>query len=166
MKLFILSGADKWSNTFSGWKQQNVLFVRRFRAADVRTVDGLKDVFFASSLFTLQFIPQRDRGAVLRKVYDGMVEGGAFVVTEKLFANSARLQDILAFQYYDFKRRKFSAEEILRKSRLRRSMLWDEQQLHDALCEAGFEPGDIQRFWQRYMFVGLMAVKRRTPLYR
>ncbi len=37
--------------------------------------------------------------------------------------------------------------------------LWDEQQLHDALCEAGFEPGDIQRFWQRYMFVGLMAVK-------
>ena len=69
----------------------------------------------------MQFIPQRDRGAVLRKVYDGMVEGGAFVVTEKLFANSARLQDILAFQYYDFKRRKFSAEEIL-LNRLRRQM--------------------------------------------
>ena len=46
---------------------------------------------------------------------------------------------------------------------MRRSMqLWDEQQLHDALCEAGFEPGDIQRFWQRYMFVGLMAVKRKA----
>ncbi len=93
-----------------------------FRAADVLTFDGLKNMSFASSLFTLQFIPQRDRVAVLRKVYDGMIDGGGLVIAEKTLANSARLQDILAFQYYDLKRPHFSAEEILvKEQRLRRS---------------------------------------------
>ena len=149
----------------SGWKQQNVLFVRRFRAADVRTVDGLKDVFFRQ--FAVHFAVH-SAARPRRRLAEGLRRHGrgrCVWSPRKLFANSARLQDILAFQYYDFKRRKFSAEEILLKEQgLRRQMqLWDEQQLHDALCEAGFEPGDIQRFWQRYMFVGLMAVKRRRP---
>jgi hypothetical protein len=37
----------------------------------------------------------------------------------------------------------------------------DEARLEDMLCEAGFEARAIQRIWQSYLFVAMIAIK--TP---
>lgn len=57
----------------------------------------------ACSLFTVQFLPSRSKARFLRRVCDGLVPGGALMIAEKQLAMTGRMQDALAFQYYDFK---------------------------------------------------------------
>jgi hypothetical protein len=107
---------------------------------------------------------QRDRPSLLRRIHDGLVDGGALIIAEKVYANSAWSHDMMRSVYYDHKRRSFSAEQILDKERsLRGQMnLWSEARWEDALCEVGFQPEDIQCFWQNQLFVAWMA-RKGTP---
>jgi tRNA (cmo5U34)-methyltransferase len=134
----------------------------RFEVADARTFGGLQNMSLAISLFTLQFIPEADRLALLRRVHDGLIEGGALIIAEKVLAPTARAQNLFLGPHYDFKRRTFSEKEILEKERaLRWPMhVWYEGELIEVLCEAGFEVQEINRFWQSYFFIGLIAEKR------
>lgn len=135
----------------------------RFRVCDARSFD-FENVFLACSLFTMPFIPERDRLTLLRRVNDGLIEGGALIIAEKVLANSAKFQDILTFSYYDFKLQSFSAKDILDKERRLRGqmILWNEKQWLNALCETGFE---VQPVWRNYLFVAWMATKStRQPL--
>jgi hypothetical protein len=91
-------------------------------------------------------------------VYAGLNEGGALIFAEKVLASSAYFQNILTFNYYDFKLLSFSAEEILDKERsLRGQMIsWDEARWKNTLRGIGFQ---VQRFWQDGPFVAWLAVK-------
>jgi tRNA (cmo5U34)-methyltransferase len=133
-----------------------------FDVHDARKYRGFHDTSLITSLFTLQFIPEGDRPAVLRQIHEGLIEGGAFIIAEKVLAETSRFQDLFLGPYYDFKRRSFGATEILDKERaLRAGMrLWSEAELSDALAAAGFGPLQIHRFWQSYLFIGLIALKR------
>ena len=66
--------------------------------------------------------------------YNGLVEGGALILSEKVLAKNAKIQDMLAFTYYDFKREAFSASEILDKEKSIRDQmhLWSEYKLFNA----------------------------------
>jgi tRNA (cmo5U34)-methyltransferase len=129
----------------------------RFEVRDARSFT-FDNVSLACSIFTLQFIPERDRSSLLRRWYAGLVEGGALIIGEKILAKDARSHDMLRSVYYDFKRPSFGAEQILDKERSLRGqmVLWDEARWEDALSEAGFE---FQRFWQNHLFVAWVAVK-------
>ena len=100
-----------------------------FEVADVRNFPGLLDMSYATSMFTLQFIPEPDKLAVVERIYKGLRPGGALLIAEKALASTARLQDALTFPYYDFKRKHFRPDEILDKERsLRGQMtLWSEE---------------------------------------
>jgi tRNA (cmo5U34)-methyltransferase len=141
------------------WRTRRARNVR-FQICDARSFDGYENLSLACSLFTLQFIPERDRLSLLRRVCDGLIEGGALIIAEKVLANSARFQDALTFDYYDFKLQNFSAQEILDKERSLRGqmVLWDETRLRDALRDAGFQPA-VQSFWRNYFFVAMVAMK-------
>lgn len=119
-----------------------------------------RNVSLAYSLFTVQFIRPADKLQLLSRIHEGLVDGGALIIAEKTLAETARLQDAVTFPYYDYKReRGFSPEQILDKERsLRGQMtLWTETELRSALCQAGFR--EINLFWSRLMFVGLLALK-------
>jgi tRNA (cmo5U34)-methyltransferase len=133
----------------------------QFEVRDARSF-VFENVSFACSLFTLQFIPERDRLSLLRRVYAGLNEGGVLIIAEKVHANSARFHDMLRSVYYDFKRRSFTAEQILDKERSLRGqmILWDEARWEDALHEAGFQLEGY--FWQNHLFVAWM-VSKGTP---
>ena len=108
----------------------------------------------------MQFIRPADKLALLKRIHDGLVEGGALIIAEKTLAETPRLQDALNSSYYDFKRRQgFSPEQILDKERrLRRLMTpWTEAELRKALNQVGFR--EISLFWSRLFFVGLLALK-------
>lgn len=114
---------------------------------------------FITSIFTLQFMSKRHRQQVIQNIYNGLVEGGAFVFAEKTICENAKFQDMLTFNYYDYKRNSFDTEDIMDKERTLRHMMkpntWNE--ITDMIYNAGFE--DIQPFWRNHMFVGAIAVK-------
>ena len=131
----------------------------QFEVADARTFGGFDNASLAISLFTVQFIREKDKRSLLSKIRNGLVPGGALIIAEKVLANTGRIQDALTFPFYDHKRKTFSAETILDKEcRLRGQMtLWTEDEMKAVLREAGFR--DLQSFWLNFPFVGLLALK-------
>jgi tRNA (cmo5U34)-methyltransferase len=112
-----------------------------------------------TSLFTLQFMPPKDRENVIRNIYNGLNEGGAFIFAEKTVAETGRFQDMFTFTYYDYKRKNFTEKDIMQKEVTLRNMLkpntWAE--IEDMLRSAGFKK--VQPFWQNFLFVGAIAIK-------
>ena len=126
--------------------------------ADVRDVE-FSNCSMITSIFTLQFMPHKDRQSVLNNIYKGLNPGGAFIFAEKTYSCNPKVQDILTFMYYDFKRESFTTDDIMDKEHSLRSMLkpntWTE--LKEMMRVAGFE--NVQPFWQNHLFVGAVAIK-------
>ena len=104
-------------------------------------------------------MPPRHRQEVLQKIYEGLYHGGAYIFAEKTICENALVQDMITFNYYDYKRKSFTTEDIMDKERTLRHMMkpntWRE--IEDMLMEVGF--GVVQPFWRNHAFVGALAVK-------
>ena len=78
--------------------------------------DERKDKFsLVVSLFTMQFLPEHERLRLFKKIYDNLQEGGAFITSEKIFAHNAKVQNMMEYLYYDYKKKNFTEKEILDK---------------------------------------------------
>jgi len=112
-----------------------------------------------TSIFTLQFMPKRDRKQVISGIYSGLNDGGAFIFAEKTICESAMVQDMITFNYYDYKRKSFDTEDIMDKERTLRNIMkpltW--KQLELMVSFAGFTT--VQPFWRNHSFVGALAIK-------
>lgn len=130
-----------------------------FEVCDARTY-AYENASFVMSRFTVQFMRPMDKLPLLKRIYDGLVAGGALLIAEKTLAETARLQDALTFHYYDYKREMgFSPEHILDKERsLRGQMtLWTETELLAVLSQVGFR--EINPIWRSLLFAGYLALK-------
>ena len=112
-----------------------------------------------TSIFTLQFMSKKDRARVIKDIYNGLNSGGGFIFAEKIDCENARLQDMMTFNYYDFKRDKFEYDDIMTKEQTLRNMLkpntWRE--IEDMLNFAGFKA--VEQSWRNHNFVGAIAIK-------
>lgn len=130
----------------------------KFTEGDIRDYE-FENCSLITSLFTLQFLPVKNRAEIIKKIYKGLNKGGCFIFAEKIVCNDARFQEMLTFNYYDYKSVHFTADEILDKEKKLRSMLkpntWEE--INQMLKDAGFQM--IQPFWMNHMFVGGVAIK-------
>ena len=155
-------GIDEKSEYGVHWRERSADNVK-FEVRDARLFE-FENMSLACSIFTLQFIPEHERLGLLGRIYDGLIDGGALIIAEKVFANSPKFQEMLMSSYYEHKRKSFSDAEILDKFRDLRGVMkpWGRAQLINTLHEAGFEPDDIQEFWQDHFFVAMMAQKS-TP---
>ena len=111
------------------------------------------------SIFTLQFISLADRPKILKTVYDSLSEGGAFIWAEKVHNEDGELERISNSAYYDFKRKHFSADEIMQKEIDIRSIMQTNTSEKNCLMakQAGFSKGTI--FWKFYNFEAWMYIK-------
>ena len=129
-----------------------------FEQSDARYYD-YQECSLITSIFTLQFMPKCDRKETLQSVYDGLNSGGAYIFAEKTICENALVQDMITFNYYDYKRKSFTTEDIMDKERTLRHMMkpntWKE--IEGMLTEVGFSV--IQPFWRNHAFVGALAVK-------
>jgi tRNA (cmo5U34)-methyltransferase len=151
-------GIDLEPNFGSLWDKRRANNLR-CEVTDARTY-SYDNTSLVTAIFTLQFVRPMDKHPLLRRIFDGLVAGGALIIAEKTLAESPRLQDALAFPYYDHKLENgFSPAEILDKERgLRgRMKLWTETELKAELSRAGFR--EINPIWRSFMFVGLLALK-------
>lgn len=112
-----------------------------------------------TSIFTLQFLPQSERLNVLTNIYDALCDGGAFIFSEKCMHTDAHIQEMMTFNYYDFKRKTYSCDEILDKEQKLRYMmrLNTVPELYEMVYEAGFVT--VDQFWQNHSFRGFIALK-------
>lgn len=131
----------------------------QLRIGDTRTWP-FENASLVTSAFTVQFIPPMDKRALLRRIHDSLVEGGALMIAEKTLASTARLQDVVTFSYYDHKlERGFTAEQIIEKERQLRGQMtcMSEVELRSALKQAGFT--EIERIWGDAPFAAYLALK-------
>jgi len=134
----------------------------KFYNKDIRDFEFIEtNCSLITSLFTLQFMPPSERVGILKKIYDSLVCGGAFIFSEKTVSSDSRIQDMINFTFYDHKRKSFEDKDILDKEKTLRHMLkpntWTE--LVEMLNHAGFKSDKIQTFWQNHLFVAAIAMK-------
>lgn len=152
-------GLDIEPSFSDAWRQLETPELR-FQTCDARTFRDYHNVSLVCSMFTLQFIPPSDKRNLLRCIYDGLVVGGSLLISEKILASTARLQDALTFPYYDYKiGRRFKPKEILDKERTLRGQmtLWTRSELEMALREVGFR--DLEIIWDSFPFTAVLALK-------
>ena len=110
--------------------------------------------------YTLQFVPQAGRDAVIARIAAGLVPGGVLVLSEKVVDEDPRMEALLADLYHEHKRRNdYSAKEIARKRAALENVLVPETvTAHRRRLErAGFESVAV---WLRYFnFVSIIAIK-------
>ncbi len=110
--------------------------------------------------FTLQFIPEADRSPLLRRIADGMVDGGALILSEKICFPDADTQHRLMELHHGFKRaRGYSDLEIAQKrAALENVLLPESLDMHlNRLRDAGFRHAAC--WFQCFNFVSILAVK-------
>ena len=136
------------------YPESNVNFIND----DVRFYE-FKNCSLVTSIFTLQFMPMKDRSKLISQIYEGLNVGGGFIFAEKLLCSNAKIQEMMTFNYYDYKRKHFEAKDIMDKEKTLRHMLkpntWKE--IKTMILNAGFQ--DVQCFWSNHLFVGALAIK-------
>ena len=110
--------------------------------------------------FTLQFLDLDDREAMVRRIYDGLVEGGVLVLSEKVVDENPRMDALLTEMHHEYKRRNhYSALEIARKRAALEDVLIPEtvSAHRERLARAGFSDSGV---WLRYFnFVSILAIR-------
>jgi len=110
--------------------------------------------------YTLQFVDLHDRNALLRRVCEGMNEGGILVLSEKVVDENPHMEQLLVDLHHEHKRRNhYSALEISRKRAALENVLVPETvSAHRArLRSAGFAHTAV---WLRYFnFVSIIALR-------
>ena len=117
------------------------------------------DCSLVTSIFTLQFMPKKDRKFIIHEIYKGLNEGGAFIFAEKIDCVNSRIQDMMTFNYYDFKKKNFEYDDIMTMERTLRNMLKPNtlDEIMSMCKDAGFST--VQQFWQNHLFIGAIAIK-------
>ena len=71
------------------YPESNVNFIND----DVRFYE-FKNCSLVTSIFTLQFMPMKDRSKLISQIYEGLNVGGGFIFAEKLLCSNAKIQEI------------------------------------------------------------------------
>lgn len=112
------------------------------------------------AILTLQFMSPEDREAVVEGVYRSLKKGGAFVLVEKVYAESGRLQDVFNQVYHDQKEQAgFTTDEIRQKDTSLRSAMepFTVIENEDMLKRVGFTRSEV--FVKHFHFTGWIALK-------
>ena len=121
----------------------------------------LQNASLVTLCWTLQFIRPLKRDPLIKWIYDGLVDNGVLVVTEKVLANSMQLDRFFIEFYYEFKSRNgYSKPEIARKREARENILvpYRIDENREMLRRNGFAIVEI--FFQWYNFVGFICLKK------
>jgi len=127
--------------------------------ADIREVD-IRHASVVVMNYTLQFLPLADRAHMIRRIHDGMTDGGVFVLSEKIRDEDAAVDDLLTDLHHAFKRdNAYSELEIARKRAALENVLVPETtRAHlDRLRDAGFSHAGV--WLQHFNFVSIVAIR-------
>ncbi len=100
--------------------------------------------------YTLQFVPEGDRPALLSRIRDSIRPGGFMLISEKVAHEQATMDDALVELYFEYKRRQgYSELEISRKRDALENVLiplTTDQNL-ELISDAGFARAEVLLKW-------------------
>lgn len=134
----------------------NTINVIQGMAQDV----NIENASMAIMNFTLQFIPPVERTALLQRIFDGLLPGGIFVLSEKIRHENPQGNALISDLHHQFKLKNgYSELEISQKrAALENVMLTDSYAEHETrLKDAGFS--DVVMWFRCYNFMSLVAIK-------
>ena len=130
-----------------------------FTKVDLNEPIEIQNACMVYSIFTMQFIKTTQRQRYLANIFDGLINGGAFIICEKIYQQSGKVQEILSFSHYDYKLTQFDGNEILAKEKDLRYIMkpCNDIELENLLSNAGFIV--VSQFWQMFNFKAYLAIK-------
>ena len=126
---------------------------------DIRNV-SINNASLVTLNFTLQFIPPQERLSLLTHIHDGLVDGGALVLSEKIVFPNSHEQDLQTELHHAFKGANgYSALEIAQKRTSLENVLVPDtlEQHQERLRAAGFK--HVYLWFQCFSFVSIVAHK-------
>lgn len=148
---------DAARTKFAGHPHGNRVTITR---ADLRHEFPSVTSSLVLSVLTLQFTPIEYRQKIIRRVFESLAPGGAFILVEKVLGATADLDDAFVDLFLRIKKQNgYSQSEIDRKRLSLEGVLvpvtarWNEELLR----EEGFASVDC--FWRHLNFAGWVAVK-------
>lgn len=129
------------------------------RCGDIREIT-IENASVVTLNFTLQFIQQEDRPAMLKNIAHGLHEGGALILSEKVYFEPTQEQETLEALHYDFKRANgYSDLEISQKRSALEQVLIPEtiEEHKQRLLDSGFS--SVVVWYQCFNFVSFLAIK-------
>ncbi len=127
--------------------------------ADITDV-SLQPASVVAMNFTLQFVAPAERNALLKKICDATVTGGALILSEKIKFDDQTLNELYIDRYHAFKRANgYSDLEISQKrSALEDVLVPDTLEAHQTrLSDAGYTQSAV--WFQCFNFVSIIAIK-------
>ena len=110
--------------------------------------------------FTLQFLPPKYRNQLIKRIYNGLIPGGALILSEKIVLDDKSLNDFFIEMYHKFKRSNgYSELEVSQKRLALENILIPEPiSVHKSrVASAGFNSFEV---WFQYLnFVSMISLK-------
>lgn len=131
-----------------------------FRVSDLNNPFPIENATLVLSILTLQFLKRDSRSRLLKEIFNGLVDGGAFVLVEKVVGETPKIDEMWIELHHDLKHRKsISRDEIALKARSLRGVLvpYSLQDNLRLVHETGFEEVDV--FFKWYNWAGIIAIK-------
>ena len=96
---------------FEGWIGNGIVNIMDF---DLRKgYPPVTRVSVTLAVLTIQFTPIEYRLRILSDIYKSTIDGGIFILVEKVLGNSAQIDDLLVDEYYRMKKEKgYSQDDI------------------------------------------------------
>jgi tRNA (cmo5U34)-methyltransferase len=149
-------GLDLSTNLLPDTIVDNVLFVKE----DLNKSDWhVSEACIVYSIFTMQFLKKSRRHNYLQIIYDGLIDGGALFLCEKIYQENGAIQEVFSFSHYDYKKQSFEESEIYSKEKDLRSIMKPNtnKEILEMLRYVGFTK--VTTFWQSFNFIGYLAIK-------
>jgi len=127
--------------------------------ADIREIN-IKNASVVVLNFTLQFLDPGERGDVIRNIFEGMLPGSIFILSEKIKFPDQQEDEFQIDMYHEFKRlHGYSELEISQKrNALEDVLIPDTLHTHlERLRGVGFQ--SVYTWFQCFNFVSIVAIK-------
>jgi len=128
-------------------------------AADIRHVP-IDNASMVVLNYTLQFLPVADRVTLIRRIHEGLVDGGVLVLSEKVADEDPVVESLLVDLHHEFKRANaYSDLEIARKrAALEKVLIPESTGAHlQRLADAGFVHCSV--WLKHFNFVSILAIR-------
>lgn len=129
------------------------------RVEDVRDV-AIEHASLVVLNYTLQFVPVNDRSRLVRRIYDGLIDGGVLILSEKVVDEDPAIEGLLVELHHEFKSANaYSDLEIARKRMALEEVLIPESTAAhlERLADAGFNHRSI--WLKHFNFVSILAIR-------
>ena len=129
------------------------------RVEDVRDV-AIEHASLVVLNYTLQFVPVNDRSRLVRRIYDGLIDGGVLILSEKVVDEDPAIEGLLIELHHEFKSANaYSDLEIARKRMALEEVLIPESTAThlERLADAGFNHRSV--WLKHFNFVSILAIR-------